>query len=64
MKHAAFLALCGAMCFAEEARKPACNARNQGRLWPAEASVSQDAARRLFQRGELEMCRLAVWKYK
>lgn len=64
MKYAACLALFGALCFAEEARKPVCNARNQGRFWPEEANFSQDAARRLAQRGELEMCSLAVWKYR
>lgn len=64
MKYVAFIALFGAICFAEEARKPVCNARNQGQFWPAEANVSKDAVRRLYQQGDLEMCSLAVWKYK
>jgi len=64
MKWVAFIALCGVMCFAEEARKPVCNAQNRGQFWPAEANFSKDAARLFYQRGELEMCSQAVWKYR
>lgn len=64
MKRFAFIALFGAMCLAEETRRPVCNARNQGQFWPAEANSSQEAARQLAQRGELEMCSLVVWKYR
>lgn len=64
MQRAALIALLGAMCFANDAPKPVCNARNQGRFWPEEANFSQAAARQLYQRGELEMCSLVVWKYR
>jgi hypothetical protein len=64
MRYVASIILFGAMCFAEQARKPVCNASNQGQFWPEEANTSRDAARQLYQRGELEMCSLAVWKYK
>lgn len=64
MKYVALVALFGAICFAGQARKPVCNARNQGQFWPVEANFSQDAARQLCQRGELEMCALVVWKYE
>jgi hypothetical protein len=64
MKHAVLIALCAAMCVAKEPRRPACNARNQGQFWPAEANSSQSAARQLARSGELEMCSLVVWKYR
>ena len=64
MRYVAFLILFGALCFAGQARKPACNARSQGQFWPEEANFSKDAARQLYRRGELEMCSLVVWKYK
>jgi hypothetical protein len=64
MKYVVLLALFGAMGVAEQGRKPVCNARNRGRFWPEEANFSQDVARQLYQRGELEMCSLVVWKYK
>jgi hypothetical protein len=53
-----------ALCGAEEARKPACNKKNQGQFWPAEANVRGDAVLQRFQEGNLEMCSLAVWKYR
>src|ERR1700733_4820090 len=64
MRYAAALILFGAMCFAGVNGKPACNARNQGRFWPDEANSNHDAARRLYQSGELEMCSCIVWKYR
>ena len=64
MKNAAVLALFGTMCFAADARKPPCRAANQGQFWPAEANLDHAVARNLFQRGELEMCSLVVWKYR
>jgi hypothetical protein len=64
MKYLGLFAILAAGCFAQEARKPVCNARNRGQFWPAEANVSQDAARQLFQSGELEMCSLATWRYR
>jgi hypothetical protein len=64
MKYVALIALFGAICLAKDARKPVCSARNQGHLWPEEANVSKDAARQLYQQGDLEMCSLVVWKYK
>lgn len=72
MKYVAFIvlfgallgALFGAMCFAGEARKPVCSSRNRGQFWPQEANFSQDAARQLFQSGQLEMCSLAGCKYR
>ena len=64
MRYLATLILFGAICFAGVARKPVCNARNQGQFWPQEANFSHDAARQLYQRGELEMCSLVVWKYR
>lgn len=64
MKYVTLMTLFGAMCFAEDARKPVCNAQSQGQFWPEEANFSKDTARQLYQRGELEMCTLAVWKYR
>lgn len=53
-------------CFAytEQVSKPACNVRNHGQFWPDEANRNAEAARRLLQQGDLEMCSLEVWKYK
>jgi|SRR5450631_3468820 hypothetical protein len=64
MRYVALLILFGVACSAGDARKPVCNARKQGQFWPEEANFDHDAARQLYQRGELEMCSLAVWKYK
>jgi hypothetical protein len=65
MKGAAFLALIlGTSCFAGQAQKPACNAKNQGQFWPPEANLAGDARLQHFQEGNLEMCSLVVWKYK
>ena len=64
MKYVTLAALFGAICFAGETPRPACNARSQGQFWPAEANSSPEAARRLSQSGELAMCSLVVWKYK
>jgi hypothetical protein len=64
MKYVAAVLLFGVAGMAEEAKKPACNAATHGRLWPEEANVSRDAARQFYQRGELELCTQAVWKYK
>jgi hypothetical protein len=65
MKYVALIVLFGVMCpAAEQAPKPACNAKNHGLFWPEEVNSSHDAERLLFQSGELEMCSLVVWKYK
>ena len=64
MKPVVLAALCAAMCFAGEPRKPACTARNQGQFWPAEANSNPTAARQAVQRGDLEICALGVWKYR
>jgi hypothetical protein len=64
MKFAAFTVLIGALCFAGPAQKPVCKVGNRGQFWPAEANFNRDAARQLYQSGELEMCTLVVWKYK
>jgi hypothetical protein len=64
MKYVVVIALFGAMCLAEEARKPVCNARNLSQLWPEEANISKDTARQLYQSGELEMCTLVAWRYR
>jgi hypothetical protein len=57
------LLLPAAACLAEEA-KPPCNARNQGRLWPARAETDGAFARRAARCGELELCALAGWRYR
>jgi len=64
VKYLATLILFGAVCLAGGDRRPACNAKVQGQFWPEEANSNHDAARRLYQSGELEMCSLEVWKYK
>lgn len=64
MRTVALLVVLGAVCFAGEVGKPACNAENHGRLWPEAANASPDAARLLSRSGELEMCSLVVWKYR
>lgn len=64
MRYAVFLILFGATCFAGDARRPVCNSRNQGQFWPEEANSNRDTARQTYQRGELEMCTLAVWRYR
>jgi hypothetical protein len=64
MNYLAAILLLVATHTAEAGKKPACNAAHHGRLWPAEANGSTEAARQFYQRGELEMCSLDVWKYK
>ena len=65
MKYGALMFLFGVMSVAaEQTPKPACNARNQGQFWPEEANSDHAAARLLYQRGELQMCSLVVWKYR
>jgi len=64
MKYVIALAVLGSFCFAQQSRKPACRPQNQGRFWPEEANSDRDARRRLYQRGELELCTLEVWKYR
>jgi hypothetical protein len=64
MKFVAVIALFGAVCFAEETRKPVCNATNRGKFWPQEANFNRAAARQLYQSGELEMCSPGLWRYK
>lgn len=64
MKRVALLALFAVIGLDGEPRKPACTARNQGQFWPAEANASPSAARQSVQRGDLEICSLAVWKYR
>ena len=54
----------GTVCFAEEARRPPCNARNHGRLWPEQANSDRDFAQRAGRCGELLMCTVGVWKYR
>lgn len=65
MSYMALTVLFGVLCSAaEQTPKPPCNVKSQGQLWPSEANSDHNAARTLFQSGELEMCSLAVWKYK
>jgi len=64
MKFVVLIFLFGMVCPAEQTGKPACNSKNQGQFWPEEANSNHAAARLLYQRGELEMCSLAVWKYR
>jgi hypothetical protein len=64
MNYLAAILLLVATHTVEAGKRPACNAAHQGELWPAEANVSTQAAREFYQRGELEMCSLDVWKYK
>ncbi len=64
MKVVCLIALFGAMCWAGQDQKPACNAQSRGQFWPSEANSSQQAARQFYQQGELEMCSLVVWKYR
>jgi hypothetical protein len=64
MKTTLLIAFSLAICSAQEAPKPACNAKTQGQFWPSEANSSPEAARRYTQSGELEACAKGVWKYK
>jgi hypothetical protein len=64
MKYIALSTLFGLMSLAPHGAKPACNAKIQGQFWPEAANSDRFAARKLFQSGELEMCSLAVWKYR
>jgi hypothetical protein len=64
MKYLALLSLLGAMSFAGQVGKPACNAKIQGQFWPEQANWDREAARQLYQTGELEMCSMAIWKYR
>jgi len=65
MKYVALVVLFGVISLAaEQAPKPTCNEKRQGQLWPEEANSDHAAARLLYQRGELEMCTLVVWKYR
>jgi hypothetical protein len=64
MKYIGLITLFGAMAFAGQPRKPACNAKVQGQFWPTEANTDRQVKHELYQSGELEMCSLVVWKYK
>jgi len=64
MRYMALIALSWVMCCAGQTRKPVCNASNHGQFWPVEANTSHDALRELYQRGELEMCSLVVWRHR
>jgi hypothetical protein len=64
MKYMALITLFGAMSFAGQEGKPPCNAKIQGQFWPEQANWDREAARQLYQTGELEMCSMAVWKYR
>jgi hypothetical protein len=64
MKLVSLMVLFAALSLAGETSKPVCNARNQGRFWPEPANFNRAQARQLYQSGELEMCSLAVWKYR
>ena len=64
MKIVSLIAFFGAICLAQDAQKPVCNAKTQGQFWPAEANSGPDAVRRLTQSGEIEMCSQGVWRYK
>jgi hypothetical protein len=64
MKVAALIAFFAAICFSQDAQKPVCNAKTRGQFWPPEANTSPDAARRLTQSGEIEMCSQGRWRYK
>lgn len=52
------------IAFAGGGHKPACNKANHGRYWPEAANDSPAVAREMMQRGQLEMCSLAVWRYR
>jgi hypothetical protein len=64
MKYMALITLFGAMSFAGQDGKPACNAKLQGHFWPEQANWDREAARQLYQTGELEMCSMAMWRYR
>jgi hypothetical protein len=64
MKTAALIGFLGAVCLAQDTQKPICNAKTRGQFWPAEANSSPEAARRLTQSGEIEMCSQGLWKYR
>jgi hypothetical protein len=64
MKYMALLSLFGAMSFAGQDGKPTCNAKLQGQFWPEQANWDREAARQLYQTGELEMCSMVIWKYR
>jgi len=64
MKYMALFTLFGAMSFAGQDGKPACNAKLQGHFWPEQANWDHEAARQLYQTGELEMCSMVIWKYR
>ena len=63
MRWSVLLVLLAFPCFPQDARKPSCNARNRGRLWPEQANTDRDFARRAARCGELEMCTRGVWRY-
>jgi hypothetical protein len=63
MKLTAVLSLFYALLCAEDAQKPACNARTLGQFWPPEANADRDANRRLAQQGELQICRYGILRY-
>src|SRR5260370_1319712 len=64
VRYVASIALFATLCLAEQPRKAPCNASHAGQFWPEEANVDREAAHRLYQQGKLEMCSLAVWKYR
>jgi len=60
---AALLLVAGLPCFSEDARRPACEKQNRGRLWPEQANNDHALARLAGQCGELQMCSRGTWKY-
>jgi hypothetical protein len=64
MKYVLGTIVFGALCFAGDGQKPACNAAHQGMFWPEEANTSQEAQQKLTRSGELEMCSRTPWKYR
>ena len=64
MKYMALITLFGAMSFAGQDGKPACNAKLQGQFWPEQANWDHVAARQFYQTGELEVCSMATWRYR
>jgi len=64
MQYVALIALFWSACSSQQAEKPVCSGRNTGLFWPEEANVSKDAARKLYQTGELELCSQVKGKYR
>jgi len=52
------------LCLAADISKPACNAHNQGRMWPEAANGNPKLLKKFSQCGELQICSRPGLRYR